>query len=62
LVLIHLWKKLEEITALDRQSLGKFNDVFEADIPFAAFDATDIVAVETGPLRKLFLGIAARFA
>lgn len=48
----------EQVTRRDRKCLRQLDDVLQRHVPLAALDSTDVVAMQTGPLGQLFLGIA----
>jgi len=59
--LIWLWPSREifkQIARLDGKRLRQFDDVFQCDIPLAALDSADVVAMQAGPFGQFFLGIA----
>jgi len=51
---------LKQLGGLDGKRMGKLHKVYKAEITLAAFDATDVVAVEIGALGQLFLRQAVR--
>ena len=51
-------KICEEIAWLHGKRFGQLDYVFERDVPFSALNAADVVAMQTRPLRQLFLRIA----
>jgi len=48
----------EQFARPNGQCLRQLDDVLQSDIPFAALDATDVVAMQARALGQLFLGIA----
>ena len=48
----------EQVAGLDGQSFCQLDDVLQRDVPLAALDTADVVAVQSGALGQFFLGIA----
>lgn len=46
---------LQQLGGLDGKRMGKLHEVYKAEVALAAFDATDVVAVEIGAFGQLFL-------
>lgn len=46
---------LQQLGGLDGECMGKLHEVHKAEVALAAFDATDVVAVEIGAFGQLFL-------
>jgi hypothetical protein len=53
-----LRERIEQLSRPNRQGTRQLDDVFQRYVPLAAFHAADIIPMETGSLRQLFLGIA----
>ena len=51
-------KITEQIARLDGECLRQLDDVLQGDVPFAALDSADVVAMQSGAFGQLFLGIA----
>ena len=49
------WKIVEELFRCYRQGASELNNILECNIPFAALDSSDIVAVESGSFCKFLL-------
>jgi len=48
----------KQLVRLDGKRFRQFDDVLQGDVPFAALNAADVVAMQTCALGQLFLGIA----
>jgi len=48
----------EQVAWFDRERLRQLDDVLQRDVPLAALDTADVVAMQTGALGQFFLGIA----
>lgn len=46
----------EKFAGVDFEGYRKSNKVDRGDVPSSLLDATDVIAVESGPLREFFLG------
>ena len=53
---------LEEITCPYGQRFSEFGNVFQRDIAFTSFDATDVISMKASTLCQLLLGVPALFA
>jgi len=47
-----------EFSRINLQRLGKQENVVERDVPLAALDPADVVAVQSGRFAQCFLGVA----
>ena len=54
-----LSNSLEKFCGLDGKGVRQFDDIDEAYVPFAALDPTDVIPVQVGTIRKLFLAPSA---
>ncbi len=52
----------KQITWFDRKRLRQLDDVFKGHIPLAALDTADVIAMQSGALGQLLLGIASLVA
>lgn len=57
-----LCDRLEQRSRPDAEGFGQGDDVEQAEVALAAFDAADVVAVQAGELGELLLGEAALHA
>ena len=49
------WEIIEQLFCCYLQSPGNLNDVFKSDVSFPSLYSSDIIAVQSGSLRKFFL-------
>jgi hypothetical protein len=52
----------EQVFRGDRQCFSKLHDIFKSDIALPALNSPDVVAMQSGPLSKFFLGQASLIA
>ena len=55
---MHIFK---QFARTDRESFYQLDDVLDGDVPFAALEATDVVAVQCCSFCEFLLGVAASF-
>ena len=57
-----LRERIEQISRPNGEGTCQFYDVLQRDVSFSAFHSADIIAMKTGSLRQLFLGIATQLS